>query len=165
MQYTHERNDLEDLIGKAFRYAFTLTKDRESAEDLVQEALTKLMEKNKKYKNSYLYTTIRNLFIDNYRRSKIVKMEKLEYTEYKIKSEDNFILEPILEKAMNSLKNSEREILYLFVVENFTAKELSELTGKPIGTILSTVHRAKRKLKIYIDDTKNLERLRKMEQS
>jgi RNA polymerase sigma-70 factor (ECF subfamily) len=40
----------------------------------------------------------------------------------------------------------ERELLYLWAVEEYTMKEISELTGIPRGTLLSRIHRIRKKV-------------------
>ena len=52
-----------------------------------------------------------------------------------------------LHQALGRLKRSERELLYLAIVESYTATEIAEITGRPRGTVLSTLHRSKQKLR------------------
>lgn len=52
-----------------------------------------------------------------------------------------------MEQALAGLHAHEREVLYLHAVDGDTAKELAVLTGKPRGTALSLLHRAKEKLR------------------
>jgi RNA polymerase sigma-70 factor (ECF subfamily) len=44
------------------------------------------------------------------------------------------------------LHDVERELLYLWAVEEYTIDEISELTGAPRGTLLSRLHRLRGKL-------------------
>ena len=48
---------------------------------------------------------------------------------------------------MGKLKAGERELLYLHSVEGHTAQEISDLISRPRGTILSSINRAKAKLR------------------
>ena len=52
-----------------------------------------------------------------------------------------------MHRALGRLRDDEREVLFLAAVEGYTATELAELTDKPRGTILSMIHRAKKKLR------------------
>ena len=52
-----------------------------------------------------------------------------------------------MEKALAELTPGEREMLYLFIVEGYTAREISEMTDRPRNTVLSIVHRAQKKLR------------------
>lgn len=58
--------------------------------------------------------------------------------------------DPELERALDQLRATEREILFLSVLEEYSAREIAELTGRPRGTILSIIHRAKKKLRGWI---------------
>ena len=54
-------------------FAFTLTKDNESAKDLTQETLFRALANKEKYNvgtniKAWMYTIMRNIFINNYRR-------------------------------------------------------------------------------------------------
>ena len=48
---------------------------------------------------------------------------------------------------LGSLASEEREVLYLNCVEKFTAEEVGRITGKPRGTVLSQLSRAKQKIR------------------
>ena len=52
-----------------------------------------------------------------------------------------------LEYLLGQLKAGDRELLYLHCVEGYTAQEISDLIGRPRGTILSSINRAKAKLR------------------
>ncbi len=69
------------MIGSAtiqagYRYALSLTHNNHNAEDIVQEACLKIYKKMGRIENkSLLFVTIRNLFIDRYRREQIIRFE------------------------------------------------------------------------------------------
>jgi DNA-directed RNA polymerase specialized sigma24 family protein len=56
-------------------------------------------------------------------------------------------LDPELASALQQLRPDERELLYLSAVEEYSANEIAKLTHKPRGTILSILHRTKKKLR------------------
>jgi len=45
------------------------------------------------------------------------------------------------------LRETEREVLFLSVVEGYTADEIAKLTGSTRGTVLSLIHRSRLKLR------------------
>ena len=61
-------NDMEEILNPGFRHALSLTPDEPLAEDLLQEACTRLLRSGKSWQPGYLMATIRNRFIDLYRR-------------------------------------------------------------------------------------------------
>lgn len=141
---------LTPLLQRAFRYAYALCHSRQEAEDMMQEACLRIMEKKGRWEIGYLLRVIRNLFIDQKRRQKIVRFEQLDGqgVVYQLPPPD-----PGLDRALKQLDPNERELLYLFVVEGYTAKELSKMTNQPRGTILSKVHRTKAKLRKMLSET------------
>ena len=57
----------------------------------------------------------------------------------------------LLEKALGTLRPEDRETMFLFAVEGFTAQEISDMTGRPRGTILSVLHRVRHKLRAELE--------------
>src|SRR5438132_10115047 len=72
------REELAELLQRGFRYALSLAHDRSQAEDLVQDAWTSLLTRGNAYHAGYLFATIRNRFIDQSRRSRLVGLAPLE---------------------------------------------------------------------------------------
>jgi len=141
-----------EYLDRAFRYALSLAGSRADAEDLVQEAWLRLHEKYGRVSDiAVAFRTIRNLHIDRHRRRKFSVLTRPEEL-----PEDAAPTPPVsiprdvpigaLGDALQTLREEEREALFLFVVEEYTAQEISDLTGRPRGTVLSIVHRAKHKL-------------------
>ena len=150
-------HDLDDLLDRGFRYALSLSHDRSDAEDLVQDAAMALVAKGTTWEPSYLFATIRNRFIDHYRRGQCVSFVSLESDTTTAEAVPAFVADEIepfdcleaahLHQALGRLRDDEREMLFLAVVEGFTAEEISRLTDRPRGTVLSLIFRAKRKLR------------------
>jgi len=57
----------------------------------------------------------------------------------------------VLAQGLAELRTIDREILFLWVFEGYTAAEIAELMDQSRGTMLSQIHRAKGKLKKYLD--------------
>lgn len=140
-----------DRVQQGFRYALALTHHPEDAEDLVQEAWLNLCRRYGAVESTpLLFTAVRNLFVDQCRRRKVVAFESLDATEMPeiaaapaappgIRGDLAFLL--------GVLRPVEREALYLHYYEGHTAEEIAELTSKPRGTVLSLLHRALAKLR------------------
>ncbi|GJM15126.1 MAG: RNA polymerase sigma factor [Thermodesulfobacteriota bacterium] len=134
-----------DLLQSGFRYALSLTHNEHEAEDLVQDVWLKLYINSGEIKSkSLFFTSIRNLFIDRYRKKKLVVIEQLEEIgETEILTSEIDIND--IEKCLAKLRPEEREALFLNSVEEYTAKEISELTNQPRSTVLSLISRGKKK--------------------
>jgi len=139
-------SDETELVQAGYRYALSIARHHQDAEDLVQQAWLKLQRAYGRVEGTpVLFRTIRNLFYDAKRRDKIVQFEALEKSPEPGKGEANGVSMD-MELLMSKLRPEEREALYLNVVEGFTATEISDQTGSPRGTILSHIHRARQKL-------------------
>ncbi len=141
-----DTDDLNGLLQRGFRYALSLRNDRNGAEDLLQGACLRLSRKGGPWRFQYLVRVIRNLHIDQHRRDQKVMFERL-HDVAGVEPPTNVLRDDALERALGRLRPEDRELLYLSAVEGYTASEIGELTGKPRGTVLSALHRAKEKLR------------------
>ena len=146
-------HDLSDLLQQAFRYALALSHNRAVAEELVQDACVGIARRGGPWERGYLLASVRNRFIDRCRRNGLLKFEPLVDQDVAGPAETPAIdaaLDASLETALGRLKSGEREMLYLAAVEEYTMNEIAELTGRPVGTVLSGIHRAKQKLREWL---------------
>jgi len=151
-------NNLEALLQSGFRYACSLTHQHAEAEDLVQEAWLKLTrrkqsERDQPWTKSLFFVTLRNLYIDRYRRNRLVVLEPLDESSARsglrdIPGNEQEIAMDIqwLERSLSMLRVEEREAIYLHLVEGYTAAEVAELTERSRNTVLSLIQRGRKKL-------------------
>jgi len=134
-----------DLLQSGYRYALSLTHNEHEAEDLVQDVWLKLyiISENEKNK-SLLFASIRNLYIDRYRRKKLVIMDQFDENEF-IDEKLSDINNDDIEKCLGKLRPEEREALFLNGVEEYTAEEIANLTNQSRSTVLSLISRGKKK--------------------
>ncbi len=153
---TSKQTDTETL-NACYRYALALSGNQQDAEDLVQEGWLKLSGRfGYKPDRPLLFRTVRNLFIDQTRRQRRVEDYRSRY------ADNNPESEPCqgsataefrnMEQPLQNLRNIERETLFLSVVEGYTASEIAKLTGMTRGSVLSMLHRTRKKLQAAIDD-------------
>jgi len=158
LQTVNTDNSLEALLQSGFRYACSLTHQHAEAEDLVQEAWLKLTrreqpEQNRSWNKSLFFVTLRNLYIDRYRRNRLVVLEPLDDRlsgpgQHDMPGNEQEIAMDIqwLERSLSILRVEEREAIYLHLVEGYTAAEVAELTERSRNTVLSLVRRGRKKL-------------------
>ncbi len=157
--YDISRTELADLLDRGYRYSLALTHDEMRAEDLVQEACMRMVKKSKPWKPAYFFTVIRNHFIELYRhRLKFPSVSFEDHDtqelpdEHKLRNTEEVTAHSeSLEKALKHLTTYEREIIYLFVIEEYTAKEIAELIDRPRNTVLSIVYRSRMKLRKILE--------------
>ncbi len=156
-------DEIDPLLESGYRYAFSLTHDSADADDLLQDACVAILGAGGRWERPYLFATIRNRFIDRYRRDRKILFVSLEAGAESVGDPDeegwmpaDIFLAGHLDRALASLRPDEREALFLAVVEGYTAEEIGELTSRPRGTILSLLHRAKAKLRDLLEKQRRL---------
>ena len=58
-------------------------------------------------------------------------------------------------RSSMSMRVEEREALFLWAVEGYTAREIAEMCSSPINTVLSRLHRGRRKLRTILKSSKS----------
>ena len=147
------REHLEALLLRGYRFALSLTHDDTRAEDLVQEACLRVSRNGGPWGRAYVFTVIRNLHIDQFRRARKVAFQPLGDHDPIGAAPAPPGFDDDLQGALGQLSDEHRELLYLSAVEGYTARELAELTQRPRGTVLSLLPRAKQKLRAILDGT------------
>ncbi|MBJ20119.1 MAG: RNA polymerase sigma factor [bacterium] len=148
--------NLEELFQRGFRYALALTHEPDHAAELVQDACVACLAAQAPWGTGYLFAAIRSRFVDQYRRRKLTLVEpiggeeELAQAGAHVDPREDELLEAgldSLDRALGRLRAEERETLFLAAVEGYTAREIAALTGRPRGTVLSVLHRARRKIR------------------
>ncbi|MEN0063897.1 MAG: RNA polymerase sigma factor [Myxococcota bacterium] len=135
------------VLHRAFRYALALTHDRTQAEDLVHDAWIRVHGRRQAVEPAYLITTLRNLWIDLQRRRAVVPMVPLDHeVAGRPLTEAALVAHDEVGHALGTLPEAEREVLFLNVVEGWTAREIAELVGRPRNTVLTWLARARHRL-------------------
>ena len=144
----------EGTIRAGYRYACALASDPDAARDLVHDAWLSLRHRHgPRPDRALLFRAIRHRHIDEFRRRSRVR--HVDYDDgdggmHAAGAGSEDVAEPAdprLADALDTLRDVEREALFLAVVEGHTASEIGELTGRPRGTVLSLIHRARAKLR------------------
>lgn len=144
-------------------FAITLTRDNEAAQDLFQETMYRAIANKEKYNvgtniKAWLYTIMRNIFINNYRR-KAKQNTIFDHTpnEFLLNynqattanaAEANLKVKEIQE-AVHKLPEIFRNPFLLYF-DGFKYHEIADMLGEPLGTIKSRIHFARKLLKAQI---------------
>ncbi len=141
----------ENTHRQLFFVVLPIVKDRDLAEDIVQDTYLQLLKKLEVYQTknllSYLITIARNLAINEYnRRKKIVKID--DFDNYSIIDQVEFKAEAkeAITKALQVLDNLEKNIFLLHVLEGLTHKEIAMIVDKPLGTVTWMYSRSIKKM-------------------
>ncbi|HEX8331554.1 MAG TPA: RNA polymerase sigma factor [Segetibacter sp.] len=145
-------------------FATTLTKDNETAKDLLQETLYRALANKEKYKigtniKAWLYTIMRNIFINNYRRrvNQQVVFDNslndflLDYNQVSLSNsaESNLRIKEV-QAAIYRLPDLFRNPFLLYF-DGFKYSEISQMLSEPLGTIKSRIHFARKLLKEQVE--------------
>lgn len=138
---------------RAYRYALSLSGDRQLAYDLVHSAVAAALQSPEISREPmrYLLKSVRHRFIDDTRRARRLEWTPLEEVEGAIAAdlqplEAALVNEEALRHAWEQLSAAEREVLFLWAVEGYTIDEISRHTQTPRGTLLARLHRLRRRL-------------------
>jgi RNA polymerase sigma-70 factor (ECF subfamily) len=142
-------------LPKLRRFAYGLCGSVAMAEDLTQEAFTRLLAtdgEQQGYLDRWLFRTVRNLYIDQLRKVNVQERyhEKVSalHGSHQVtadRSENLIALEHIRE-LIAQLPDEQREVLLLVGIEGYSYREASEILNLPVGTITSRLARARGKL-------------------
>jgi RNA polymerase sigma factor (sigma-70 family) len=134
-------------------FAITLTRDQETAKDLCQETLFKAFAYRDKYQpgtniKAWLYTIMRNIFINDYRRAgrKKLVMDAIRHSQsaFVHSSEINVRLKEI-NTAIHHLPAIFKTACLLYL-QGYKYQEIAQALNEPLGTIKSRIHFAKKLL-------------------
>jgi len=148
---------------KLFGYCLRMTGNSFAAEDIFQEILIKVWKGIKNYNeqkkfSNWLFTIAHNVIQDSVRKKQKYLNEeplneKKELTDFETphKSFVNFEKIRLVEQAVESLPENQREVFLLRQQSNMTFKEISLITKEPINTVLSHMNYAMKKVKKIIE--------------
>lgn len=154
------------FFGKMMGVCLRYTRDRDTAQDMLQEAFIKAFDKIGDYNFSgsfegWLRRIVANTAIDHFRKNKNTLLleddanvrddeDDVKGTEEDQASVyDNIKPEMIIE-AMQQLTPAYRTVFNLYVYENHSHKEIAEMLGISVGTSKSNLAKAKMKLKVIL---------------
>jgi RNA polymerase sigma-70 factor (ECF subfamily) len=149
--------------AKAYYSALLYTGNREDALDLSQEAFYRAFRAIKSFqvgKNFYtwFYQILKNICINHYNRIKkrsVLFSESTDntgsftYLSHYANPDEIFEeheMRTLLWKALNSLKPEDREIIILKEFNELSYKEIAEVLKIPIGSVMSRLYYARKKL-------------------
>jgi RNA polymerase sigma-70 factor (ECF subfamily) len=149
---------VEDSGAALYRLAYRLVGDRHEAEDLVQEAFRSAWKSRELFRpegghRAWLAAILRRRVVDHWRRPRppaVLADERTLEIEMPGESPGRDELTDEMQNALGRLPDELRETLLLVVVAELTHQEAADLLGIPLGTVLSRVSRARKRLREYL---------------
>jgi len=148
---------LDPLLGQAAGYARSLLRDRHDAEDAVQQAALRGLQRLESYDatrpfKGWWFAILRHCCIDIMRQTKARRSEPLDGNEPEQSSEEPSLQWWELDAAIAALSPAHQEILRLRYFGDLSYAELAETLGVPPGTIMSRLHLARKALSAQLHE-------------
>ena len=140
-------------------FALSLTSNKEESRDLVQETMLKALLKKEFFKEdtnikAWLFTILKNIFINNYRRRQrinlimdsnfdLIALGNLHKSDYTRADEELNIKE--IKCAIDTLDDHQK-IPFEMVQQGYKYNEIAEIQNINIGTVKSRIHMARKNI-------------------
>jgi RNA polymerase sigma-70 factor, ECF subfamily len=166
--------DALPYLARLYPAALRMTRNPADAEDLVQETFTRAYASFAQFEpgtnlKAWLYRILTNTFIANYRKRQREPrpaatgeiedwqlVRAASHTSSGLNPADTEVLEhlpdPCVRRALQQLPREFRTVVYLADVEGYTYREIAGIMRTPQGTVMSRLHRGRRRLRDLLQD-------------
>jgi RNA polymerase sigma-70 factor (ECF subfamily) len=145
-----------DDVTAMRRYARSLTRDRDNADDVVQDALVRAIERQATYQQGrdrrrWLLAIVHNVFISGTRRKAAETRRNERFAEMQVAhsdaSQEHHARLGEIAQSFAVLPDHHRAVLHLTAIEGLSYQECADVLGVPVGTIMSRIARARAALR------------------
>ena len=148
------RQSVEAMIPALRRYARALTRDADIADDLVQDTLVRALRSERLFLGgdvrSWPYTILTNLN-KNRRRSLARRPQFMPLLDNNPDASGTEAEGRDIARALSTLVEEQRSVLLLVMLEGLSYREVADIQGVPIGTVMSRLARARAHVKASLE--------------
>lgn len=155
--------DLKVQYEKLLRYCYMKTKDRYTAEDIVQETFVRFWQSHTYEETgkemAYLYTIARNLCMDEFRKNKCLDID--DYSEVLTSNEaqmDNIVESIAITQALEKLPEELREIIILKYINDISCADIGKIMNLSRFSVNRRLKDGLKLLKIYMEGDRENDR-------
>jgi RNA polymerase sigma-70 factor (ECF subfamily) len=147
---------LPALLPRLWAFALRLSTDKHDAEDLVQRACVRALERPHQLQAdtsalSWLFSIVHSLWITEVRSRQIRSRASMEWSDELVETiadphagnPETDLLHREIRQAVEALPDAQRVVMLLVAVEGLSYREAAEVLEVPIGTIMSRLSRAR----------------------
>jgi RNA polymerase sigma-70 factor (ECF subfamily) len=143
---------VERYMKRAYGIALTFVRNTQDALDVSQMAFIKAYKNLKRFDAErpffpWFYRILRNICLDHLKRASRRREIPLEDAGVLKTEAEDYEMKRMLWQAIEDLPLEQREAIVLRYFEGMSYKEVAETLEIPIGTVMSSLHYAKRKMK------------------
>ncbi len=159
-------------LDALYATALRLTRRPEDAEDLVQDAMIKAYRFHDRFEvgtnfKAWLLKILTNTFINRYRRGQlergtldgaaavpvgegVMSRDAMRGLLDPVDAVQRSVLAGEIQRALDEISEEHRVIVLLADVEELSYKEIADIVGVPVGTVMSRLHRARKALQVRL---------------
>ena len=155
-------DDIFEITSKVvYILVYSILRNKERAEDVVQDTYIMIYRKIDKYKpntnaSAWIYKIARNLAFDEYTKRRDISLEIFEGKLFDNNTSESLTESVYLKNMLDTLDSDMKEIVILFAVGGFKHREIAKIINKPIGTVQWLYAKAIRKLKECLENDMSL---------
>jgi RNA polymerase sigma-70 factor (ECF subfamily) len=147
---------LPSLLPRLWAFAFRLCGDRHDAEDLVQKACVRALERAHQLQPgttplSWMFSIVHSIWINELRARRVRSRSTIEWDDDFLDrvadraagTPEEHVMNGQIITAVQRLSESQRLVMLLIAVEGLSYSEAAEALGVPVGTVMSRLSRAR----------------------
>lgn len=153
-------------IDVMYRVAMSLTRNHSDAEDLVQDTMLRAFRAIERFDGrhprAWLLTILRNAQINRVRRKRPELLRDPDATMERLAQDGDRTVEELVidlgfdaevEEAFSELPDIFREVVELVDIRGLSYQEAADNIGIPVGTVMSRLHRARKRIRTHLDES------------